>query len=53
MIGNPEDPHRQLAVENVRVDGVPDGGLSVLFTVRNVENIVIPSYAFGIGWIKE
>jgi len=47
VTGNPEDPHRVLTVENVRIDGTPDGGRTLLFSVRNAGTTFIPGYGLG------
>jgi hypothetical protein len=52
VTGNPNDPHRVLAVENIRVDGVPTGGLTLLFTVRNAGGSPIPGYGVGVSYIS-
>jgi len=52
ITGNPNAPHRILTVENVRVDGTPNGGRTLLFTVRNVGAYSMPGYGVGIGWIS-
>lgn len=51
VIGNPLDPHRVLAVENVRIDGAPTGR-TLRFNVRNVGPSPTPGYGVGIGWIS-
>jgi len=47
VTGNPEDPHRVLTVENVRIDGTPDGLRTLLFVVRNAGSSYIPGYIVG------
>ncbi|HJZ94044.1 MAG TPA: hypothetical protein VKE40_24430 [Gemmataceae bacterium] len=47
VTGNPEDLHRQLEVKDVRIDRVPDGGTTLLWTVKNVGTTYIPGYAVG------
>jgi hypothetical protein len=51
VVGDPSALHRVLTVENVRVDGAP-GGLTLLFTVRNVGSFSIPGYGVGISYIS-
>jgi hypothetical protein len=52
VTGDPNDPHRVLQVDDVRVDGVPSGGPTLLFRVRNVGVTHMPAYGVGIGWIS-
>jgi hypothetical protein len=52
VTGNPDATHRVLAVENIRVDGAPSGGLTLLFTVRNVGGFSVPGYGVGISYIS-
>jgi hypothetical protein len=52
VTGNPNAPHRVLTVENVRIDGTPSGGRTLLFTVRNVGAFSMPGYGVGISWIS-
>ena len=52
VTGNPNAPHRVLTVENIRVDGTPNGGRTLLFTVRNVGGFSIPGYGVGISYIS-
>jgi hypothetical protein len=52
VVGDPEDPHRVLMVDNVRVDGMPTG-LTLLFRVNNVGSSPIPGYGVAIGWISK
>jgi hypothetical protein len=53
ITGDPTQPHRTLAVENIRVVGEPDGGLSLIFIVKNVGNSFIDAYTVGFGIINE
>jgi len=53
ITGDPTQPHRTLTVENIRVVGEPDGGLTLLFTVKNVGNSFIVGYMVGFGIINE
>jgi hypothetical protein len=50
VTGNPTALHRVLAVDNIRVDGTPNG-LTLRFTVRNVGSLSIPAYGIGISYI--
>jgi hypothetical protein len=52
VTGNPADLHRVLTVTDIRVDGDPNGGLTLRFQVRNVGATAIPGYGVGIGWIS-
>jgi len=52
VTGNPNAPHRVLTVENVRIDGTPNGGLTLLFTVRNTGGSSMPGYGVGISFIS-
>jgi hypothetical protein len=52
VTGNPADPHRVLTVENVRIDGTPAGGRTLLFVVRNAGTTFIPAYAVGSSVIN-
>jgi hypothetical protein len=52
VIGDVAAPHRVLHVDNVRVDGVPSGVLTLLFRVRNAGTTSMPGYGVGIGWIS-
>jgi hypothetical protein len=52
VTGDPTAPHRVLAVENMRIDGDPSGGETLLFTVRNVGLSSMPAYGVGISWIS-
>lgn len=47
VTGDPADAHRTLEVQDVRIDGTPDGLLTLLFTVKNVGSGFIPGYAVG------
>ncbi len=51
VVGNPNALARVLTVENVRIHGAP-GGRTLLFTVRNTGNFVIPGYGVGISYIS-
>ena len=51
VVGDPNALHRVLTVENIRIDGTP-GGLTLLFTVRNVGGFSIPGYGIGISYIS-
>jgi hypothetical protein len=51
VLGNPNDDQRRLAVENISIDGRPDGGLTLTFSVRNVGDTFMPGYYFGIAFI--
>jgi hypothetical protein len=53
VTGDPHDPHRVLSVDNVRVDGTPDGGLTLRFRVNNVGGSPTPGYGVGIGLISK
>jgi hypothetical protein len=52
VVGNPFDLHRVLAVDNLRVDGVPNGAASLVARVRNVGTTNVPGYSLGFGWIS-
>jgi hypothetical protein len=52
VTGDPRDPHRILAVDNLRIDGTPTGGRTLLFRVTNVGATPIPGYGVGIAWIS-
>ncbi len=39
--------HRALEVQDVRIDGTPDGLRTLLFTVKNVGSGFIPGYIVG------
>jgi hypothetical protein len=47
VTGDPNDAHRTLEVQDVRVDGTPDGLRTLFFTVRNVGSGFIPGYIVG------
>ncbi len=51
VTGNPSATKRELAVENIRIEGRPSG-LTLLFTVRNVGSHSIPGYGVGISYIS-
>lgn len=55
ITGDPDQPHRVLAVENVRIIGEPSdrGGHTMLFTVRNVGSSFIVGYGIGFGFISK
>jgi hypothetical protein len=47
VTGDPNDAHRTLEVQDVRVDGTPDGLRTLFFTVKNVGSGFIPGYIVG------
>lgn len=47
VTGNPDDAHRTLEVQDVRIDGTPDGRRTLLFTVKNVGSGFIPGDIVG------
>jgi hypothetical protein len=49
VTGNADDPDRVVEVGDVRMDGHPDGGLVLLFTVRNVGSTFIPAYLVALS----
>jgi hypothetical protein len=54
VAGDPTAPHRVLAVEEVRIDRVPDAdGGTLLFSVRNVGNTLIPAYIIGSNVVNQ
>jgi hypothetical protein len=53
VTGNPNDPHRILTVENIRIDGTPDGGRTLLFVVRNAGSTFIPGYIVGSSVVSQ
>jgi hypothetical protein len=53
VVGNPSQPSRTLAVENIRVVGEPNGSRTLLFNVRNVGSSFIVGYGIGFGFIQE
>jgi hypothetical protein len=52
VVGNPADPSRTLAIENVRLVGEPNGDRTLLFNVRNAGGSFIPAYGIGFGFIQ-
>lgn len=53
LTGNPNDAHRVLTVENIRIDGTPDGGRTLLFVVRNAGTTFIPGYTVGSSVVNQ
>jgi len=44
VVGNPNDPERILAVENVTMQGDPQGHFRLVFSVRNAGDTVVIGY---------
>jgi len=53
VTGDPEQPDRTLAVEDVRINGKPDGTITLLWNVRNVGSSYIDGYGIGISWVNQ
>ncbi len=51
IVGNPNEPHRTLSVENIQIVGEPQG-LGLAFTVKNVGPSFIIGYTVAFGLIN-